>query len=130
MGAIADLLRLPGVVAAGEYAGHGDSCDYRGHLDREQARMAAMMCRATSMGVNMESELMQGLCPQHCGLLPVQGWTMTGPNYTVCVFGRLFCFLANGAGHLNEVMAAMHGMAWETNAPQPGDESKEDLGHA
>ncbi len=118
MGAIADLMKLPGVMVAGEYAGHGDSCDYQGELDTEMARLATIMCRATTLGVTMEGEMLQGLCAHsHCGFLPVMGWTVTGPRYTVCVLGRLFCFMANGQAPINDVLAVMQRFVADRTEP-------------
>ena len=57
MSIVTELLAKPGVVAAGEYAYRGDRFSYRGALSEEHARMASIMCRATTMSVNMEGSL-------------------------------------------------------------------------
>ena len=69
MGIVSELLAKPGVIAAGEYAYRGDRFSYRGALSEEHARMASIMCRATTMGANMEGAMLDALRPG-CGLRP------------------------------------------------------------
>lgn len=89
MSIVTDLLAKPGVVAAGEYAYRGDRFSYRGALSENHARMASIMCRATTMSVNMEASMVEALQPLS-GLLPARGWLVHGPEYTVCVVANVF----------------------------------------
>ena len=79
MSIVTDLLAKPGVVAAGEYAYRGDRFSYRGALSENHARMASIMCRATTMSVNMEASMVEALQPLS-GLLPARGWLVHGPE--------------------------------------------------
>lgn len=106
MSLIADLVATPGVVAAGEYSYRGDRFSYKGQLDDEMARMASIMCRATSMGVFMEADIMNNLYG-YCGVAPARGWAVRGPKFTVCVVANVFCFLDNGSASLNQVLGMM-----------------------
>lgn len=103
MSIVNELASMSGVIAAGEYSYRGDRFSYRGALDEEQARMASIMCRATTMSVHMQSEILGSFC-EDCGLTPGRGWMVTGPRFSVCVFANVFCFVDNGAASINEVM--------------------------
>ena len=101
-----ELMALPGVMAAGEYAYRGDRYSYEGNLNDEMARMASVMCRATSLGVHMECNILESVC-HGCGLTPGQGWAVRGADYTVCVINNIFCFLDNEQGRLNDTLHLM-----------------------
>ncbi len=106
MSIVTDLLARPGVVAAGEYAYRGDRFSYRGALTEEHARMASIMCRATTMGVNMESRMLEVFQPRS-GCSPPRGWVVHGPDYTVCVMANVFCMLDNARGSINDIVGFM-----------------------
>ncbi len=107
MSLISELAAMPGVIAAGEYSYRGDRYVCRGRLDDEDARRASIMCRATTMGLHMQADILGGFCGEGCGLVPARGWVVRGPRFTVCVVANVFCFLDNEAGALNEVLALM-----------------------
>jgi roadblock/LC7 domain-containing protein len=106
MSVYADLALIPGVIAAGEYAYRGDRYNYKGQLTDEMARMASIMCRATTMGTHMQAEI---LCANtdNCPFDPAHGWAVRGPQFTVCVVANIFCFVQNETGLLNRVMKYM-----------------------
>jgi roadblock/LC7 domain-containing protein len=106
MSVYSELAGMQGVIAAGEYAYRGDRYNYKGQLSDEMARMASIMCRATTMGTHMQAEI---LCAnsENCPFDPVHGWVVRGPEFTVCVVANVFCFLRNEAGLLNRVMRYM-----------------------
>ncbi len=106
MGVVGELMGLQGVIAAGEYSYRGDRYTYEGQMSDEMARMASIMCRATSLGVNMECKMLGTVC-EDCGLVPGRGWAVRGPNFTVCVVSNVFCFLDNGAASLNKTLYLM-----------------------
>jgi roadblock/LC7 domain-containing protein len=106
MSLIQELANQTGVLAAGEYAFRGDRFSYSGKLDEEQARMASIMCRATTMAVHMQVDMMKSL-GNDCGCAPARGWVVKGEQFSVCVIGNVFCFLDNSAASLNEVMRFM-----------------------
>ena len=103
---LAELAALPGVNAVGEYSYRGDRYSYKGNLDEEQARMASIMCRATTMSVHMQAEILGAFC-EDCGIVPGKGWIVRGPKFSVCVYANVFCFLDNQAASLNQVMSMM-----------------------
>jgi len=106
MSIVSELLTRPGVIAAGEYAYRGDRFSYRGALSEEHARIASIMCRATTMGTSMEGAMLDALCPDN-GLHPPRGWVVRGPGQTVCVMANVFCLFDNAQGSLNAILACM-----------------------
>jgi len=106
MSIVTDLLAKPGVIAAGEYAYRGDRFSYRGALSEEHALMASIMCRATTMGANMEGRMLEAFQPRS-GLSPPRGWVVHGPDYTVCVMANVFCMLDNTTGSINGTISFM-----------------------
>ncbi len=103
---LTELAGLPGVMAVGEYSYRGDRFSHKGQLDDEQARMASIMCRATTMSVHMQSEIL-GSFSTDCGFNPARGWIVTGPRFAVCVVANVFCFLDKTAASLNDVLGIM-----------------------
>jgi len=103
MSILTDLVATPGVIAAGEYSYRGDRFSYAGQLDEEKARMASIMCRATTMAVHMQTNMLRSLAAD-CGCAPARGWMVRGERFSVCVIANVFCFVDNGAASLNEIM--------------------------
>ena len=106
MSIVAELLTKPGVIAAGQYAYRGDRFSYKGTLTEELARLASIMCRATTMATIMQGEMIAAFRP-HSGLQPVRGWLVCGPKNTVCVIANVFCFIDNETGSLNAILRFM-----------------------
>ncbi|PKO60856.1 MAG: hypothetical protein CVU23_13020 [Betaproteobacteria bacterium HGW-Betaproteobacteria-17] len=103
---VKQLMAIPGVIAAGEYAYRGDRFSYEGALTDEFARMASIMCRANTLSVNMQSEIFDSFS-ENCGCRPVQGWIVRGNQMTVCAVGNYFAFIENRDELLNDVMTIM-----------------------
>lgn len=106
MSIVSELAQLGGVIAAGEYSYRGDRFSYKGQMDEEQARMASIMCRATTMGVHMQVGIMRSLAERNA-FAPARGWVVQGPRFTVCTMANVFCFLDNESGSLNAVLRLM-----------------------
>lgn len=110
MNLLSDLLAYPGVQAVGEYSFHGDrlSFHHRGELTDEQASLASIMCRANTMALHMQIDILSASCPARCsGMAPARGWVVRGPASTVCVVANVFCFLDNDSPALNQVLAIL-----------------------
>ena len=103
MSIYSELARLSGVLAAGEYSYRGDRYHYEGEMGDEQARMASIMCRSTTLAVHMQANMMKALNAE-CGCAPAQGWMVRGEKFSVCVFGNIFCFVDNANASINDVM--------------------------
>lgn len=106
MSVATELASMPGVIAAGDYSYRGDRFHFKGDITDEMARMAAIMCRATTMSEHMQVGLLEQFCPD-CGSSPPQGWIVRGPAFTVCNVANVFCFIDNDNTSLNEVIALM-----------------------
>lgn len=106
MSVAAELANMPGVLAAGEYSYRGDRFSYKGQMNDDMARMAAIMCRATTMSEHMQVGMLEQYCPD-CGSSPPQGWIVRGPAFTVCNVANVFCFIENQNASLNAVVALM-----------------------
>lgn len=103
---VKQLMAIPGVIAAGEYAYRGDRFSYEGALTEEFARMASIVCRANTLSVNMQAEIFESFA-EHCGCRPVQGWIVRSSQITVCAVGNYFSFIENRDELLNDVMTIM-----------------------
>lgn len=108
------LRALPGVRAAGRFSYRGDRCQHVGQLDGEAARLAACLCRATSLATHMESDILN-LFSRSGGLAPAAGWIVRGSNLYVCVYGNLFCFVDSASGSLQAVLQGLR----EAHEPRP-----------
>lgn len=106
MSLILNLSKLPGVIAAGEYSYRGDRFSFEGKLTDELARMASIMCRATTMATHMQVDMMKSL-GSDCGCAPARGWMVHGEKFSVCVVGNIFCFVDSTTVKLNELMAQL-----------------------
>lgn len=103
---VKQLMAIPGVIAAGEFAYRGDRFSYEGALTNEFARMASILCRANTLNVNMQSEIFDSFS-ENCGCRPVQGWVTHGSMSSVCVVSNYFCFIENRKELLNDVLTIM-----------------------
>ena len=103
---VKQLMAIPGVIAAGEYAYRGDRFSYEGALTDEFARMASILSRANTLSVNMQFEIFDSFA-ENMGCRPVQGWIVRGDKVTVCAVGNYFSFIENRDELLNDVMTIM-----------------------
>jgi roadblock/LC7 domain-containing protein len=103
---IKQLMAIPGVIAAGEFAYRGDRFSYEGALTSEFARMASILCRSNTMSVHMQSEIFNSFA-ENCGCRPAQGWIVRGADVSVCNIGNYFAFIENRPELLNDVMTIM-----------------------
>lgn len=114
MSILAELMSKPGVLAAGQYAYRGDRFSYKGALNEHYARLASIMCRATTLSTTMEAEMLAAFHP-NCGIQPARGWLVRGPTRTVCVIANTFCLLDNALASPNEIMNAMRQALTDTD---------------
>jgi len=106
MSIVPELAAMDGVIAAGEYSYRGDRFTCEGQLTEDMARMASIMCRATSLAVHMQMDMVKNL-GYDCGFTPSKGWMVNGDQFSVCVIANHFCFLQNDSVSLNAVMSFM-----------------------
>ncbi len=106
MSILSELAATPGVVAAGQYTWRGDRFTFEGQLDPEQARMASIMCRATTMVTHMQARMLEAGHPDS-GLDPPRGWFVRGQAFSVCVLANVFCFVDHTRASPGAVLALM-----------------------
>ena len=106
MSVAAELANEPGVIAAGEYSYRGDRFSYKGQMTDDMARMASIMCRATTMSEHMQVDMLGEHCPQ-CGVGPPEGWIVRGPAFSVCNVANVFCIIENDNASMNHIVALM-----------------------
>jgi roadblock/LC7 domain-containing protein len=106
MSIVPELAAMDGVIAAGEYSYRGDRFTCEGQMTDEMARMASIMCRATTMAVHMQMDMVKNL-GYNCGCTPAQGWVVNGEQFSVCVIANHFCFIQNDQTSLNTIVSYM-----------------------
>jgi roadblock/LC7 domain-containing protein len=106
MSIVSDLAARQGVLAAGEFSQRGDGFSYAGLLEEEQARMAAVMCRANTLVVSMQASML-GAFDRRSERLAPRGWIVRGGCFSVCVMANVFCFVENGTGCLSDIVGFM-----------------------
>src|SRR5262245_47556075 len=109
MARIDDLLRIDGVVAAGEFTPDGALVDYRAstNMSRELAASSAQFCATVSMLFNT----LAGSYSQLSGMrwTPQQGWAYSGGDMTVAVGGRFGVFIKTEKADFNQLFQVLVG---------------------
>jgi roadblock/LC7 domain-containing protein len=104
-----DLLRISGVVAAGEFSPDGRLVDYRATIEMtpEMASMAATLCAP----VNVMFETLASEFMRYSGMqwLPMRGWAYSGGEWTVAIGGNRGVFVATASADFNELFKALVG---------------------
>ncbi|ROR32371.1 DUF2173 family protein [Inmirania thermothiophila] len=99
------LLKIKGVFAAGEFGDDGTLLAYAGEITDEQAAMAAQMCAANNAMARMQCDGYTAFSGEEW--TPLQGWALTGPQFSVCVMGNVGVFVRNSETSFNEIFAAL-----------------------
>jgi roadblock/LC7 domain-containing protein len=114
MARIDELLKIDGVVAAGEFAPDGSLVDFKANLNmsRELAATTAQFCATVSMLFNT----LAGAHSQLSGMkwLPQQGWAYSGGDMTVAVGGRFGLFIKTEKADFNELFQVLVGQPART----------------
>src|SRR5215467_2429904 len=95
------LMKIDGVVAAGEFTDDGTLIDVRGQLTPDIAQAAAQFCGT----VNMMFKTLSGAFEQMSGMqwTPAQGWAFSGGKYSVCIGGNKGVFVETTKADFNEL---------------------------
>ena len=99
------LMKIGGVVAAGDFTNDGKLNDVRGQLTPEIAQAAAQFCGT----VNMTFKTLSGAFQQMSGMqwTPAQGWAFSGGKYSVCIGGNKGVFVETTKADFNELFKAL-----------------------
>ena len=114
MSLVSDLMKLPGVLAAGDFAYRGDQYyRHEGQLSGKETRLVSSLCRANSAAVRMESDMLvmfSKVCAPGaggCGFEPAKGWVVHGDAKSICVMANVYCVLDNDRASLTQVLGEM-----------------------
>lgn len=103
MATLDELLKITGVVAAGEFTPDGKLVDFKAKMDmpRDMAALTAQFCATVTMLFNtlaVSYSKMSGMdwTPQH-------GWMFAGGNWTVAIGGNRGVFVETAKADFNEL---------------------------
>ena len=88
MATLDELLKINGVVAAGEFSADGKMVDYKAKMDMspEMAAMTAQFCATVTMMFNTLAGAFAQLSKMKW--VPQQGWMYAGGDWTVAIGGN------------------------------------------
>jgi roadblock/LC7 domain-containing protein len=104
-----ELMRINGVVAAGEFSPEGRLVDYRSAMGMtsEMATLAAKVCAPVNvMFETLASEFMRF---SDMRWLPARGWAYSGEDWTIAIGGRRGVFVSTAEADFNELFRALIG---------------------
>ncbi|MFQ5615331.1 MAG: DUF2173 family protein [Anaerolineales bacterium] len=109
MATLDELLKIDGVVAAGEFAADGELVDYKAEMDMspELAAMSAQFCATVTMLFNTLAGAFTQLSPMNW--TPQQGWMYAGGDMTVAVGGNKGVFVETAKADFNQLFQVLVG---------------------
>jgi len=114
MSVITELMELPGVLAAGDFAYRGDQYyEHRGDLSDREVRLMSRLSRANLQAVSMQGRLLKTFAracqpdKRRCGFDRTKGWVMHGADRSVCVLSNVYCAFDNKRASLNQILGLM-----------------------
>ena len=107
MATLDELIKIEGVVAAGEFTADGKLIAYKANMDMpaEMAAMSAQFCATVSMMFNTLAGAFSQLTPMKW--VPPQGWAYSGGDMTVAVGGNKGVFIKTEKANFNELFAVL-----------------------
>lgn len=109
MATLDDLLKINGVVAAGEFTADGKVVAYKAKMDMspEMATMTAQFVATVTMLFNT----LAGAFSQQSKMnwVPQQGWAYSGREWTVAVGGNRGVFVETAKADFNKLFEALVG---------------------
>lgn len=109
MATLEDLLKLNGVVAAGEFTADGKLVDFRAKMDMppEMAAMTAQFCASVTMMFNTLAGAFSQLSKMNW--VPQQGWMYAGGDWTMAVGNNRGVFVETAKADFNQLFQALVG---------------------
>lgn len=104
-----ELLKIDGVVAAGEFTADGKIVDFRAKMDMspEMAAMTAQFCSTITMVFNTLAGAFAQLSQMKW--VPQQGWMYAGGDWTVAIGGNIGVFAETAKTDFNQLFQALVG---------------------
>jgi roadblock/LC7 domain-containing protein len=107
MAKLDELLKMDGVLAAGEFTKDGKMVDFKSSMNmpEETASMTAQFCAT----VSMTFDTLAGAYSRLTGTswTPQQGWAYTGGDMTVAVGGNLGAFIKTEKADFNKLFKVL-----------------------
>lgn len=109
MATLDELMRIPGVVAVGEFSHDGKLVAYQGQISEEVAHAAAQFCAT----VTMLFKTLSGAFQQTSGMewTPYQGWAYAGGKYSACIGGNRGVFIETAKADYNRLFEVLVGQS-------------------
>ena len=106
-----ELLKIPGVAAAGEFAPDGKLVNYLASMDmsRDMAAMTAQFVATVTMLFNTLAGAFTQLSKMKW--VPQQGWAYSGGDWTVAVMGNWGVFVETSKADFNLLFRELGGKA-------------------
>jgi roadblock/LC7 domain-containing protein len=102
-----DLLKIEGVVAAGEFTADGKVVDFKAKMDMspEMAAMTAQFCATITMMFNTLAGAFAQLSKMNW--VPQQGWMYAGGDLTVAIGGTRGVFIETAKADFNQLFQVL-----------------------
>lgn len=109
MATLDELLKINGVVAAGEFTADGKMVDYKAKMDMspEMAAMTAQFCAMVTMMFNTLAGAFAQLSKMKW--VPQQGWMYAGGDWTVAIGGNKGVFVETAKADFSQLFQALVG---------------------
>lgn len=118
MSRTSELLKLPGVVAAGLFSRKGYLEEFEGALSEAEATEMANLCTAITMTMEMQGRLLGRMADQS-GWDSCYGWMTWGPDMSVVTIHDSLCIVQAQQTSFNQLIKAMRESA-EAEPIKPG----------
>ena len=109
MATLDDLIKIDGVVAAGEFTVDGKVVGFKANTDMsgEMAEQAAQFCATVTMMFNTLASSFSKLSQMNW--VPQQGWAYSGGDMTVAVGGNKGVFIETSKADFNQLFQVLIG---------------------
>ena len=109
MATLDELIKIDGVVAAGEFTADGKVVEFKSNMDmpREMAEMSAQFCATVTMLFNTLAGSFSKLSQMNW--VPQQGWAYSGGDMTVAVGGNKGVFIETAKADFNQLFQVLVG---------------------
>ena len=109
MSTLEELLKIDGVIAAGDFSADGKMASYKAKMDMssEMASMTAQFCATLTMLFNTLAGSFTQLSKMK--FIPQQGWAYCGGDWTVAVGGNRGVFVETSKADFNKLFQVLIG---------------------
>jgi roadblock/LC7 domain-containing protein len=118
MSRTSELLKRPGVVAAGLFSRKGFLEESEGALTEAEAAEMVSLCTAITMIMEMQGRLL-GRLADNPGWTSLNGWMTWGPEMSIVTIHDSMCIVRGRQTSFNQVVKAMTESA-DTEPIKPG----------